>query len=182
MDHGDGEGDVMAKGRKTGGRIAVPMLEKLMQKSMPEPNSGCWLWLGNVNRQGYGLVVQPMGKGSIRYRLAHRVAYQCFKGPFDQSLDVCHSCDVPGCINPDHLWLGTHTDNMRDKARKGRGNHARGSAQGQAKINEEIALEIKRASGTAKQIAARLNVSPNIVAQVRSGKTWRHVTDAQASA
>lgn len=92
-------------------------LNELFDKCIPEPNSGCWLWTGWTHRQGYGCL-RLDGKS----KLAHRVAYAAAFGDFPQHLDVCHKCDVTGCINPDHLFLGTHQDNMVDRTRKGKCN------------------------------------------------------------
>lgn len=84
--------------------------------TIPEPNSGCLLWTGNAGQDGYGRVAKGLG-GHV---LVHRIAYQVAFGPFDHSLKVCHRCDTPSCVNPDHLYLGTQTDNMRDMFAKGR--------------------------------------------------------------
>src|SRR5581483_7763575 len=84
--------------------------------SMPEPNTGCHLWLGTLCGQGYGRVYFK-GRGGFP---VHRARYECEHGPFDKSLKVCHTCDVRCCVNPDHLFLGTQKDNLQDMFRKGR--------------------------------------------------------------
>ena len=88
---------------------------KIEYHSMPEPNSGCWLWLSAVNRLGYG---------RIRWRrrdfMAHRASWLAYRGPIPKGLLVCHKCDVPSCVNPDHLWLGTQLANLADQVRKRR--------------------------------------------------------------
>ncbi len=78
------------------------------------PN-GCWLWRGRFFRSGYGVFYQA-GK----YRKTNRVAWEIFVGPIPAGLHVLHHCDNPSCVNPAHLWLGTHSDNMADKVAKGR--------------------------------------------------------------
>ena len=83
---------------------------------MPEPNSGCLLWIAGTNHKGYG-VLNLDGKALK----AHRVAWAHRYGPIPPRLQVCHKCDVRSCINTDHLFLGTNRDNVLDMIRKGRG-------------------------------------------------------------
>lgn len=85
-------------------------------RSIPVPESGCWLWLNSVDRDGYGVIVV---KG-IHGKKAHRIAYQAANGEIPAGACVCHRCDTPRCVNPDHLFLGSQADNVRDCAGKGR--------------------------------------------------------------
>lgn len=84
---------------------------------IPEPNSGCWLWLRVLNKKDDGY-------GTLRLngicQSAHRVSWVLHRGTIPEGLWVLHRCDVPSCVNPDHLFLGTHQDNVDDKMRKGR--------------------------------------------------------------
>lgn len=76
----------------------------------------CWMWLGSTYKGGYGRFWT-----GIRRVQAHRYVWELFHGPIaDDGLVVRHSCDTPGCVNPDHLKLGTQADNMFDASRKGR--------------------------------------------------------------
>jgi hypothetical protein len=97
------------------------------------PETGCWLWVGQCWSNGYGYV-RYNGKAES----AHRYIYRLYKGEFDPSLDMLHHCDVPSCVNPDHLFLGTHTDNMRDMHKKGRAASQKGTSNGNYKHGKYI--------------------------------------------
>lgn len=91
-----------------------PPLQRILDKLSPEPNTGCWLWLGFENR-GYGYV---WFDGNARR--VHRIIYDLLREPIPEGMSVLHGCDVPLCCNPDHLFLGTQRDNMDDCRHKGR--------------------------------------------------------------
>lgn len=91
-------------------------LEKIMSKTIPEPNSGCWIWLGTKDNNGYGRIYIGPKKTSQ----AHRVFYELLFGKLRDDQLVCHKCDVRLCINPDHLFIGTAQDNSDDMRNKQR--------------------------------------------------------------
>lgn len=80
---------------------------------------GCWEWTGNRNSLGYGRVSRRLN-GKLKSFYAHRVSFQLSFGPIPEGLEVCHKCDNPCCVRPDHLWLGTQAENNRDRHLKGR--------------------------------------------------------------
>lgn len=100
-------------------KTLLTTLESLCSLAEPEPNSGCFLWTRATNQSGYGQIGFRRSGKHIKI-LAHRLAWILAFGEIPQDLLVLHRCDVPSCINPQHLFLGTQSDNMQDAARKGR--------------------------------------------------------------
>jgi len=99
---------------------AVTIQERFERFVEPEPNSGCHLWAGAINDDGYGWFT--VGGKNIR---AHRAAYELYVGPIPAGLQVLHLCDQPSCVSAVHLFLGTPRDNQGDKALKNRGTTSR---------------------------------------------------------
>lgn len=96
------------------GKKRIPIELRFHDKYIPEPNSGCWLWVAGVNACGYG-TISEFGKS----QLAHRVSFILHGGIIsDAGLRVLHTCDVPCCVNPDHLFIGTQRENVLDMERK----------------------------------------------------------------
>jgi hypothetical protein len=105
------------------GEWPVLSLETVQQRfwSVVEKTEGCWLWRYGTNLDGYGQFSLPKAKTTpARKWMAHRLSWTWEHGPIPSGLCVCHKCDVPPCVRPDHLFLGTHHENMRDAVRKGR--------------------------------------------------------------
>lgn len=144
--------------------------EKFLDLVSPEPNSGCWLWLGGTFADGYGCFC--IGKEFDRWR-AHRASVRLFVGEFDEELCVLHKCDNKHCVNPGHLFLGTHTDNSNDKVRKRR--HKFGERHSLAKIKESQVGIIRADRRSNKSIAKDYGVSDTTIAQIKRRETWRHV-------
>lgn len=137
----------------------------------------CWLWLGDKDRRGYGRVRRR--EFSARTVQAHRYAWFLTHGDWPDLL-VCHRCDIPNCVNPEHLFLGTHQDNMDDMWRKGRGKpgHIWGAKQGQAKLTDEKVLRIRALAEqgqTHDDIAAQFGVCRSNVSIIVRRKGWTHV-------
>lgn len=90
--------------------------EAFLDMCLPVPYCGCWLWLGSGTQAGYG---HFYFNGKVQ--LAHRASHEIFKSAIPLRMLVCHRCDTPSCVNPDHLFVGTHADNASDKFAKDRG-------------------------------------------------------------
>ena len=132
----------------------------------------CIEWQGARDARGYGMT-------TVHYRThhAHRVEWEKVHGPIPEGLYVLHKCDNPPCINVEHLFLGTHADNMRDRNTKGR--QARGERHSQAKLNDDDVRSIKASSLPTPLLATQYNVTRQTIWSIRAGRTWRHVQSTQ---
>lgn len=131
-------------------------------------DDGCWRWLGALNRDGYGRI----GAGG-RYTGSHRFAYERFVRPIPPGLSVCHRCDRPWCVNPEHLFLGTQKDNMRDCSMKGR---AGMNPNPRRKLSVEQVLAIRHglATGVSGHLLAKTHgVTRATIHNIGSRKKWR---------
>jgi len=152
----------------------VSFFERYQNKIEFGAPSGCWLWSGYSSRSGYGYISL---KGNMRR--AHREAFEDKNGPIPDGLVVRHKCDTPLCVNPDHLLIGTHADNVRDRESRGRG--PRGEGHPWTKITEADVLSIREIyipnhpvfSGAA--LARRFDVSFQLISAIINRKVWRHV-------
>lgn len=135
----------------------------------------CWEWTASVTAQGeYG---QFMLNG--RPVRAHRYSWELINGPIPRGLYVCHHCDNPRCVKPEHLFLGTARDNNMDRQQKGRGNYDFGERHRDAKLTPSTVIELRQliAEGvlSLREIGRRFGMSHNSVRKVRDGRSWSHV-------
>jgi HNH endonuclease len=144
---------------------------EFLEKTTARKN-GCWIWEKSKNRIGYGAT-------SYRSKsiLAHRLAWIVFHGDIPQGMKICHSCDERSCVNPDHLFIGTQRDNIRDMFIKGRRsikffNHPR-CLMSIEKIKEIRSLLSMGLSQ--KRIAEIMVVSQSTISQIKLGKRWSHI-------
>ena len=158
-----------------GGPVKRSLQERFSSKFVMN-EVGCWEWTANKNWKGYGKIDDENG----RKVYAHRVAYELQFGAIPDGMHVCHRCDNPGCVRPDHLFLGTPTDNMADKYAKGRDNRigktgATGESHGRSKLTEADVLAIRADRRSSYKIAEERGLSQSGVHSAKSGKTWRHL-------
>lgn len=146
-------------------------VERRLLSKAEKVKSGCWEWLGSERRRGRGYGQMKIAQKSY---FAHRVSYEIFCGPIDDGKFVCHRCDNPKCVNPDHLFLGTHQDNVDDQVAKGR--QVKGTVNGRAKLTEDDVLAIRAAEGVLqKDLAAQFGISRQQVSNIRNGILWADI-------
>lgn len=151
------------------------MIDDFMVRTMPVPECGCWLWMGGCDGHGYG-GLDVDGK----QQSAHRRAWSLFRGEIPKGMHVLHRCDVPCCVNPDHLFLGTPADNMADKSAKGRTARHFGEDNPASKLSADNVRAIRASSEKLKVLAARYSVGMSQISKVRRGERWRALDGAAA--
>ena len=142
--------------------------DRFEEKYVPEPNSGCFIWTAFL-RHGYGTINDTYSK------YAHRVSWELYRGVIPDGHHVLHRCDNTACVNPDHLFLGTHRDNMTDMHKKGRASLRRGDASGSAKITTVQAQEILNSSDRNYLLAERFGLDPCTISAIKAGRIWKHL-------
>ena len=142
--------------------------------------NNCWQWMGERNDRGYGVIGNGTRKQGISK--AHRVAYELFYfTKLEKDNCICHICDNPACVNPQHLFIGTQADNIADMIAKGRNilpPIRRGKQSNFAKLNDKKIRQIRNLAKdgfSSRKLARKFTVSKTTILQIVKRKSWRHV-------
>jgi DNA-binding XRE family transcriptional regulator len=140
---------------------------------------GCWLWTGNFDSHGYGSLQYEGQKVG-----AHRVAWELTHGVIPADMCVCHRCDNPKCVNPEHLWLGTKSENALDRHVKGRSRGPEGIRQHDARLNLQKAEDIRAAYATRRYtqraLGVRYGVAQQSIGKIVNGRMWCKAAPVEA--
>ena len=146
--------------------------ERFEQKFEPEPNTGCWLWTDFVRSDGYAVILHEN-----RQLYVHRVSWQLYHGSIPDGICVLHRCDVRACVNPDHLFLGTHNDNTLDMIVKGR--QSCGESRLASKLTSVQVQNIRAYDlhGTLNQceLAEKYHVAQANISRIILRQSWKHL-------
>jgi hypothetical protein len=150
----------------------APLIERFWAKVDKRGPDECWPWMGAIAPNGYGRIGDRYATLS-----AHVASYRLANGPFAKGLLVCHRCDNRRCVNPAHLFLGTHRDNALDMHAKGRG--PKGETHGMAKLTEDDVRTIRQRladNHTKMQLSRDYGVDPRLIYSIAKRTLWAHVT------
>lgn len=164
------------RGKPANGKWRGMTPEDRFWAKVVKADEGCWGWSGRVGRHNVP-TIQWRGNRNVP---AARVSWQLHNGAIPDGLFVCHRCDNPPCTNPAHLFLGTHADNMRDMAQKGRGRAGRYGVEHHSSKLTPDAVRAIRAAYVAKmanqsELARQYGVRQGTIWRVVNGRTWRGV-------
>lgn len=159
------------------GRIYPPLAERLAAATQTAEN-GCWTFTGTKTKFGYGQLARGKSAGGGRI-YAHRAAWELAFGPIPPAPQVLvlHRCDNPSCVNPEHLFLGDHTDNAVDMVQKGRATRApqEGEMNNSAKLTADQVRAIRSDTRKLSEIATDYGIGQSTASQIRTRKLWPHV-------
>lgn len=158
--------------------------EKFWPKVNKDPNhpKGCWEWMGKKAYNGRNnKYIRGVIRVNNKFIKVHRISYNLHYGEIPPGLEVCHKCDNPLCVNPDHLELGTHQKNMEDCVHRGRliVPHLSGEDHPGVKLTQDQVNEIKISNITQVELAKKYGVSQTRVSRIKRGKTWRVSNEAK---
>lgn len=155
----------------------ISMEQKFWQNVDKRGPDECWIWTGYKSEHGYGKLTSGRRKdGDFKLIRAHRFSYTLKHGPIPKGVEICHKCDNPSCVNPNHLFAGSHQDNASDMVAKGR--QAIGNRLPWAKLTPSDIPRIRQLHSegiSRRKIAKQYGVSYATILDVIEGRTWKHV-------
>lgn len=157
----------------------IERMRQLLYRKIIKTKSGCWKFKGSINKWGYG-VINIGGRLNASHHNAHRISWMVHKGKIPKRMFVCHICDNRSCCNPEHLFLGTPKDNMRDMHKKGRNINLKGEECPYARLKNKDILKILKyfeKGYTNLQVAKKFNISKEHARDIKLGKNWAHIGD-----
>lgn len=149
------------------------IIKRFWEKVDISDPTGCWNWTASVAGKGYGQIKVPKTRRQV---YAHRLSYEFHFGPIPAGLLVCHKCDNPRCVRPDHLFLGTSEDNLVDMAKKDR--HLYGERNSEHRLLEKEVhriFDLDEAGWSQHKIAGEMGVGQPQVGRILRGLRWRHI-------
>lgn len=157
---------------------SIKTLSERFWSKVSKEADGCWLWQSSLDKDGYGHWGPSINKRIFHFK-CHRFSWMATHGPIPSGLSVLHKCDVRRCVNPNHLFLGTQSDNLRDAESKGRmrrGTNPNPANRGSSKLTAEqvVAIKTRYATGDVSQqeLADSYGVSQGCISWAVRGKTW----------
>lgn len=157
-------------------RKRTPLLERFWKLITKNNKTGCWEWTGYLGR-GYGIICEGGFQGKLIP--AHRLSWSIHNGQIPKGMFICHRCDNPKCVNPEHLFVGTQKDNMHDASIKGR--TARGEMLHTAKLKERDIIKIRKLFANGKrvvEIAQKYDIKVRQIYSIVNKEAWKHVKDS----
>lgn len=150
--------------------LTEELIKRFEAKIERIPECGCWIWMGSCHYKGYGLF-----RTGNKISKAHRVSWFIHYGPIPTGECVLHHCDTPACVNPHHLFVGTHKDNAYDRDTKKRGYIARGEQHYKAKLTDRAVLKIRNSNYSCRMLAKKYKVDPTMISLIKRRKNWKHL-------
>lgn len=154
-------------------KTAKTLEQRFLEKVNMLGESDCWNWEGACYSNGYGQIAIALGaKCKRKNLLAHRVSYTLYCGEIPDGMVICHTCDNPRCVNPNHLFLGTQQENLADMTSKGRRKYPVDFGGSNRILNEDSVLEILLSGDTSASLSRKYGVTDAAIRAVRNGITW----------
>jgi hypothetical protein len=156
-------------------KLSASVIARFHRYAKPGQPNACWEWQGCLDAHGYGQLSDKPNKTVLK---AHRIAYFMAKGKIPKGRGICHDCDNPKCINPDHLYAGTQGDNFSDMLARGRHSpppHKYGKYHGQARLSEKQVLTIRKSLLSGAALARKFQMSQSTISAIRNRKIWKHL-------